>query len=138
MAILSMAILFNMAVTSHLIGLDEVSTCGRREEIRLKGALAIYGMLLSVVESSLPRRAGPTYQIYTRILLLATLSNMGHIHSHLCQPHQANICRAQLASLLASSPAQVRYGMDSDESVLFFLNSTLWGTPVTQAWAPAA
>lgn len=129
-AFLSMTILFNMAVTCHMIGLEN------RKDALLQTALTFYNMLLSVVEN-MRDSAGPVYQNLAKIILMATLSNTGHIYSHLCMSNEAEICRGLLTSFLSDSP-QTRYSMDTDEYMTFYLNTTSFGTTVTRGWSPAA
>lgn len=113
----SRAVLFNMALTSHIQGLHTGKTT-----IYFNRALGIYNMILVALDIPLkaqtllhhnPSSAPPTLattvttSFWDRSLELAVHMNMGHIHSHFCNMEETHRCREAIRKIWHAVPNEI-------------------------------
>lgn len=130
--LLSVVILFNMALTFHHRGL----LIGNESDDRLTKALSIYKMILLIAPQ--PNEVtNPDCQACLKVLLLAVYSNLGHVSSHFMLTSEASLCRNHIVEFLEGKP-NIHCMLNDDEYVVFFLNTATYKGQNETEWAPAA
>lgn len=146
----SSVLLFNMAISYHLKGLQSGGTAEKLSQY-LHLALSIYKMIETLLVGTANQDEEDNYNNNSsnaslKILRMAVYSNMGHIHSHFFALSEEVRCRETIFQLLyhgdeesrEGDNANVRRAMAEDEYVVFFLNTACLNPSMAKQWAPAA
>ena len=119
-------ILFNAGLALHLQGRRNI----RLQHTSFKKALQLYIMAFTILERWLD-----SDDQGSRLVYLAVINNVGHIHSHFCERRNAQHCLQLLYTMLDTVKSS---GKDifSDEYLPFTMNALiLWGQEVAAAAA---
>jgi hypothetical protein len=123
----SAILLFNQGLAHHRLALSGRS---RNSAAAFKNALALYKMGLGVFQTNTDLAADE--QLF--LVLLALLTNMGHIFSHLFQVSDAKQCREKLEMFLSLSSSLAI----PDEETDFFYSALTFSSYYNANAAPAA
>ena len=125
----SVVLFYNLALAHHLAGLRDGTEDAKHH---LREGERFYQISLALLQSSAD---GLLFDASCYALLLALVTNLGHIFSHSWKVDEADSCRRMLEELLESGAT---LGL-SDEEELFFLTSVAHSKPTHSfALAPAA